>query len=213
LFIELSEFLRCPEPHEESFCVVAPDEMVGRVIVRGIVGCPACKREYPIRDGVVDFGAAAAAAAAAEAAEAADPDVVWASLGLTSPGGFVVLVGSACRLATALGERLGGVHFVGLNPTMDVGMSPGLSLLRHPGCIPLRQSMARGVVLGAEAAREPWISEGARVLLDGLRLVAVAEALSAPGLDRLAEGRGLWVGQKAGKASRKTGRRPTADSR
>lgn len=199
MFVELSEFLRCPEPHEESFCVVAPDAMVGRMILAGVVGCPVCRREYPIRQGVVQFGEAAEPEGGGEAGGAAgqaDADDVWALLGLTSPGGFVVLVGSASRLAPALGQRLGGVHFVGVNPAAGVEMSPGLSLLRHPSRIPLRQSMARGVVLGAEAAGDPWIREGVRVLLGGLRLVAVAETASAPGLDRLASGPGLWVGQK-----------------
>jgi len=201
LFIELSEFLRCPEPHGDSFCVVAPDEMTGRMIVRGVVGCPVCKREYRIEHGVVRFSGAAAEHAADPGRQPGvpteqDPDVVWALLGLTSPGGFVVLVGSASRLAPALAVRMGGVHFVGVNPPGDVACSPVLTLLAHPNQIPLRQSMARGVVLGAEVAAEPWISEGARVLLAGLRLVAVAETLSAPGLDQLAVGNGLWVGQK-----------------
>ena len=196
MFIELSEFLRCPEPHEESFCVVAPGVMAGRMIMRGIVGCPVCQREYPIRQGVVHFGETVATPATAATAEAADPDVIWTLLGLTSPGGFVVLGGSAARLVRGLAERMGGVHFVGVNPPPDVEVSPVLTLLAHPDRIPLRRSMARGVVLGADACREPWISEGARVLLTGLRLVAVAEAVSAPGLDQVAVGRGLWVGQK-----------------
>ncbi len=196
MFIELSEFLRCPEPHDETFCVVAPEEMVGRMIVRGVVGCPICRREYPIDAGVVRFGGAAEAAGAAGAAE---PDAVWALLGLTSPGGFVVLVGSAARLAVPLAERMGGVHLVGVNAPGDIPASPALSLLAHPDRIPLRQAMARGVVLGAESATEPWVTEGVRVLLPGLRLVAAADSLSTPGLDQLAAGNGLWVGQKHGK--------------
>jgi uncharacterized protein YbaR (Trm112 family) len=196
LFIEISEFLRCPQPHDDSVCVIVPHEMLGRMIVRGVVGCPVCKQEYPITDGVVRFGETAATA---EPAATADADVIWALLGLTSPGGAVVLVGSAARLATPLAQRLGGIHFVGVNAGPGVEMSPVLTLLRHPHRIPLRHGMARGVVLGAEAAVEPWIREGGRVLLNGQRLVAVAETLSAPGLDPLAAGRGLWVGQKSGK--------------
>lgn len=196
MFIELSEFLRCPEAHEDSFCVVVPDEMDGRMIVRGTVGCPVCRREYPIRHGVVHFAGAGTAGRVEGALQATDPQVVWPLLGLTNPGGFVTLVGSAVRLAGALAERRGGVHFVGVNPPVGLAYSPELTLLAHPDKIPLRQSSARGVVLGAEAAREPWISEGTRVLLNGQRLVAVAESVSAPGLDQLAAGRGLWVGQK-----------------
>ncbi len=172
---------------------MAPDAMVGRMIVRGIVGCPVCKREYRIDRGVAYFGQPAEAA---EAVAAADPDVVWALLGLTSPGGFVVLVGSASRLAPALAARMGGVHFVGLNAPADVEFSPVLTLLAHPSQIPLRRSMARGVVLGAEVAAAPWISEGTRVLLKGLRLVAVTDRVADSALEPLAAGKGLWVGEK-----------------
>lgn len=196
MFIEISEFLRCPQPHEDSFCVVVPHEMTGRMILRGVVGCPVCKREYPITDGEVRFGETAGAAEAAEAAGMAD--VIWALLGLTGPGGLVVLVGSATRLAGALAARMGGVHFVGLNASAGIEISPELSLLRHPDRIPWRHAVARGVVLGAETAAAPWIGEGVRVLLNGQRLVAVAETMAAPGLVRLAAGRGLWVGQKRG---------------
>jgi uncharacterized protein YbaR (Trm112 family) len=195
LFIELSEFLRCPEPHAQTFCVVAPDEMAGRMIARGIVGCPACRREYPIENGVVRFGAAPAEDGAA-GVEPPDPDIVQALLGLAGPGGFVVLVGTAARLAGPLAERLAGVHFVGIDAPTDVAPSPALSLLVHPATIPLRDAMARGVMLGAEHAGAPWLAEGTRVLLSGLRLLVVGEDVVAPGLEQLAVGRGLWVGRK-----------------
>lgn len=193
MFIELSEFLRCPEPHDDTFCVVAPQEMAGRVIVRGLVGCPVCQREYPIEGGVVQFGAVEGV----EAAQAPDPEAVWALLGLAGAGGFVVLVGSAARLAAPLAARLDGVHLVAVNPARGLKPPSAVSVLTHPRQIPLRDAMARGVVLGAEAAVEPWVREGARVLLPGLRLVAVAEDVSAPGLERLAAGKGLWVGRKS----------------
>lgn len=195
MFIELSEFLRCPESHQDTFCVVAPEEMTGRMIVRGLVGCPICHKEYPIEDGVVRFGAVEGAEEA-ERAEPADSQAVGALLGLTGPGGFVVLVGSAARLAGALATRLDGVHLVTINAAAEPQASSPVSSLTHPNRIPLRDAMARGVVLGAESAAEPWVTEGARVLLPGLRLVAAAETLSAPGLDRLAVGNGLWVGRR-----------------
>jgi hypothetical protein len=197
LFIELAEFLRCPEPHQDTFCVVAPEQMTGRSIVRGIVGCPICHHEYAIENGVVRFGAVEAVEAA-KAVEA-DPEAVWALLGITGPGGFVVLVGSAARLAEGLAARMEGVHFVAVNGAPDPRPSPAMSRLTHPNRIPLRDAMARGVVLGAESAAEPWIGEAVRVLLPGLRLVAAAQTLSAPGLELLAAAKGLWVGQKTGK--------------
>jgi hypothetical protein len=171
--------------------------MAGRSVVRGTVGCPICHREYPIEDGVVEFGAVEAARAVE--AVPADAGAVWALLGITGPGGFVVLVGSATPMATELAARMDGVHFVAVNGAPHAQPLPGVSGLAHPSRIPLRDAMARGVVLGAESAAEPWIGEATRVLLPGLRLVAVASSLSAPGLERLAAGNGLWVGRKTGK--------------
>jgi hypothetical protein len=133
----------------------------------------------------------------AERAEGADPEAVWALLGLTGPGGFVVLVGSAAQLAPGLASRMDGVHLVAINPGRGWDPSSAVSALTHPSRIPLRDAMARGVVLGAESSLEPWVKEGTRVLLPGLRLVAAAEALSAPGLERLAAGKGLWVGRRS----------------
>jgi len=102
---------------------------------------------------------------------------------------------------------MGGVHFVGVNAPPEVAASPALSLLAHPEKIPLRDAMARGVILGAEHATAPWVAEGTRVLLDGLRLIVVSEQVAAPGLEQLAVGRGLWVGQKTGTRDAGSGKR------
>lgn len=195
MYIELTEFLRCPEDHDDAFCIVLPDEMAGRTIMRGVIGCPVCRREYPIRDGVAEFGGQPPAVPVAPAAPL-DPDIVAALLGLTNPGGFVILLGSAATLAAALAERLGGVHFVGINAPDGTEVSPALTLLNHQRKIPLRSAVARGVVVPAEMAHAAWLGEGARVLLRGQRVVVAAEDVVVPGLESVATGRGLWVGQK-----------------
>lgn len=196
MFIELTEFLRCPEDHDDAFCIVLPDEMVGRTIVRGVIGCPACRREYPIRNGVAEFGGHPPQTPAVHAAPE-DADVVAALLGLTNPGGFVILMGSAAALAARLRDRLAGVHLVGVNAPGGTEVSPALTLLHHERKIPLRSAVARGVVVPAEMAQPGWLGEAARVLLRGQRLVVAAEDVVVPGLEAVAAGRGLWVGQKA----------------
>src|SRR6266704_2911911 len=55
MHIELTEMLRCPEAHELDVLVLSTGEMLGRMVRSGVVGCPRCKREYPIVKGVVDF--------------------------------------------------------------------------------------------------------------------------------------------------------------
>lgn len=201
--------LRCPEPHEESFCVVAPDAMVGRSVWRGVVGCPVCRKEFPIRDGVAEFGPIPPARLPDSASSALpEAEVVAALLGLGGPGGYLVLLGSAVRLVPELGQWLGGVHFVGINAPPDAARPGMLSLLTCERKIPLRASMARGVVIGPDFAVEPWIGEAVRVVLEGLRVVVIGGELGqVEGLVQLAAGRGMWVGEKTGSGggSRKEG--------
>ncbi|MBI4420649.1 MAG: hypothetical protein HY560_07470 [Gemmatimonadetes bacterium] len=193
MFIELTEFLRCPAEHPDAHCVLVPEQMAGRSVIRGVVGCPACRRQYSISDGVVRFGLPPALSAPPELRRA---DAVAALLGLTGPGGYVVLVGSAVRLGKDLASLLGGIHFVGVNAPAGDGETPALSLLEAEASVPLRSAVARGVVLGAEYLKEPWTDEAVRVLLRGLRLITFTETAEIEGLDQLAAGKGMWVGEK-----------------
>lgn len=197
MFIELVEYLRCPATHDETYVVLVLEESVGRDVKRGSVGCPVCRAEYPIVDGIVEFNGDESRDATVHIGDAvAEPTVVQALLGLASPGGYVVLVGSATRLARPLAEELPGVHFVGVNPPPDVESSPLMSPLRASRLIPMRTATVRGVVVGTEHARSPWLEQGVRVLLNGQRLVVQLEVDDVPGMERLATGQGLWVGEK-----------------
>lgn len=197
MFIELADLLRCPAPHAEAHVVVATGEMIGREIVRGLIACPACHAEYRIERRVCRFGAIDHAETAETPADVPDAAALHAFLGLSSPGGYVVLVGSAARAADGLAGLLGGVHFVGVNAPPNVWSSVALSLLEAPATIPVRTAAVRGVVVGGEHAREPWLAEAARVVLPGLRIVVLSNDGSVEGVERMATGPGLWVGQKA----------------
>ena len=194
MFVELTEFLRCPAEHPETHCVLATAAMVGRDVVKGVVGCPACQREYSIHDGVARFGDPPDVPPAARPLP--DPSVIQALLGISSPGGYLVLIGSAAGLAAGLANALGEGHLVAINAPQSVKPAPGLSLLTAASAVPLRGAMARGVVLGQEFAGEPWVSQCGRVLLPGLRMVVLAERAAVNGLTTLAAEDGMWVGQK-----------------
>lgn len=205
MHIELTEMLRCPEEHREEFLVLSTSEMNGRMVWIGLVGCPVCRRNFEIIDGIVDFtevvtGERQLRAVRRTPAPASpvilDPPSLQALLDLGGPGGYVVLLGSAARLAEGLAGLMGGIHFVGINAPPDVEELPVLSLLQTDRAIPLRQSMARGVVVGAELARTPWVAEGVRVLLRGRRLVIEDEQAAPEGLRKLVSGQGVWVGEK-----------------
>ena len=210
MHIELTEMLRCPEQHREDAMVLSTGEMIGRMVRSGLVGCSVCRREFLIKDGIVDFAGSAeqGALTSADPGPAArgesapcpplpSPADLQALLELSGPGGFVVLLGDAARCAAGLAGLMAGIHFVGVNAPADADELPALSLLRASGGIPLRQAMARGVVVGADLATSPWLAEAHRILLRGRRFVSLHDKPEVPiGLEKLAVAKGLWLGEK-----------------
>jgi hypothetical protein len=182
-------------------CVVAPDEMDGRRVVSGTIGCPVCEVEHAIVEGVVNFGEDPLLGTGSRSddltvEETPDAGRVQALLNLGSSGGYVVLVGSCTRLAEELAASTSHVHFVGVNPPPGLRATESLSLLRSPNVIPLKDNSVRGVLMGREYVRNRWMDEAGRVSAEGGRLVAVIEQISAAGVLQLAVGEGMWVGKK-----------------
>ncbi len=223
MHIELTEMLRCPEPHREDAMVLSTGEMVGRMVRSGLIGCSVCRKEFLITNGIVDFvgsaeqgpvtpghrpGVSRDTIGSADPGPAArgepgprpglpSPVDLQALLELSGPGGFVVLLGDAARHAVGLGGLMGGIHFIGINAPAGLEELPVLSLVRTKAVIPLRQSIARGVVVGADLATSPWLVEAHRILLRGRRVVALKEKPELPiGLAKLAVAKGVWVGEK-----------------
>jgi len=195
LFIELAEYLKCPVDHKDAFLVLATGAMKGRAIRYGTLGCPVCRAEYLVVQQCIRFGPRPDLPEPAGDLPAAD--TVQALIGLESPGGYVVLVGSAAGLAQDLAVVMPGVHFVCLNAPSDATPSVTRSLMESTATIPLRAGVVRGVVLGSEYGTAPWLAEAARVLLAGQRAVVLREGVEPPkGLTAMATGQGMWVGRK-----------------
>src|SRR2546430_5767462 len=172
--------LRCPESHGEAFLVMSTGEMLGRMVRSGILGCPICRREFPIAKGVVNFSGgemrdAGWVAATGDSHPASriphpvDSETLQALLDLSGPGGYVVLVGAAARHAVGLAGLMSGIHFIGINAPGDVEELPVLSLLVCPGMIPLRQTIARGAVVGSDRLGSEWLAEARRGGVPGRR--------------------------------------------
>ena len=208
MHIELTEMLKCPEPHREEMLVLSTGEVRDRMVRSGIIGCPVCHKEYPISRGIVNFRRSKERVSNESSGPRpayqppsplpiADAARLQALLELSGPGGYVVLVGAAARQAPRLGALMEGIHFVGVNPPSDLEEQPTLSLLYASEKVPLRTAVARGVVVGADLATSPWLVEAHRVLLRGRRFVVVNEDPELPiGLEKLAAENGLWVGEK-----------------
>jgi uncharacterized protein YbaR (Trm112 family) len=200
VFIELTDILRCPRPHEEAFLVLAPVVMEQRRVVAGVLGCPVCGAEYPIEDAVARFDRASGPPpepteppGPARAAPAYEADALLAFLDLQGAGGYVCLVGGAARHAAPLAERAPGVHVVAVNPPAGVAPAAMVSLLRSPVTVPIKRRQVRAVALGADHTTRGWIEEARRILLPGLRLLVEDEAAEPAGITPLARGGGLLV--------------------
>ena len=191
MFIELTDHLRCPNQHDESFLVLLPGTMEGRSVRSGNLGCPVCGRTFQLIDGVFDTGDAPATEVAHSVLDA---DAITALVGLSGPGGYLTLVGAAGALWSEVAERNSGVALVAVNPPPSVVDGPGISVVRSSR-LPLKTGSMRGVVLSRPFADDPhWVREAARVVLPGLRIVGEGKDPLADMLELLASAEGVWVG-------------------
>jgi len=192
MFIELTDHLRCPEEHDEAFLVLLADELAGRSVRTGTLGCPVCDRRFTLRDGVLDTGGAPPASAAGPTR--LSPDAIAALAGLGGPGGYLVLVGSPAAEWQGVADRIPGVGLVAVNPPDGVVDEEGISVLRG-GRLALKSRSMRGVVLGAPFGGAPgWVEEAGRVVLPGLRVVGEGTDPPPDGIDLMASADGVWVG-------------------
>jgi hypothetical protein len=196
VFIELTEALRCPRAHEESYVVCIPVLMDGRRVVRGVLGCPVCQAEYLITDGVVHFDAAPPGLSAEAPASSLTVEAIQAFIDLRGPGGYVLLVGSAGRFGPELADALERVHVVGVNPPADAAPTAGFSILRSAEGLPIKRRSMRAVVIGHDAAKGAWLDAALDTVLPGLRAVIEDEGAGPAGFAELARGAGVVVGER-----------------
>jgi uncharacterized protein YbaR (Trm112 family) len=190
MFIELTDHLRCPADHAESYLVLLPDRMDGRSVREGRLGCPVCGRTYPLVSGILDLGGESPDAPGSTLLE---PEALTALVGLSGPGGYLVLVGSPADRWPEVSELNPGVGLVAVNPGPEIAEAPGISIIRS-AMLPLKTRSMRGVVLGSPYGGDPrWIADAVRVVLPGLR-VAGEGAIPSAGIDLMASAGGVWVG-------------------
>lgn len=190
MHIELTDHLRCPMSHDESFVVLLPDRMDGRLVTAAHLGCPVCGWGTSWTDAIPDFGGGTPGAGA----PAFDAAAALALLGLEGPGGWLALVGRAGALAGEMTTLLPGVGVVAVNPPEDVTPDPAINVVRS-GAWPLKRHAMRGVVIGTDAAA--MAPHAAASALPGLRVVGEgAPPTLGVGDELLADAGGAWVIRK-----------------
>src|SRR5512140_3786333 len=107
--------------------------MEGRTVMAGHLGCPQCGWAVAFDDGVVRFGGGAPSVADT----VLTADAVATLLGISGPGGYVALVGSAARVIPELAVLLPGVRLVAINPPAG-GAADGPASLLYAGRMPIK---------------------------------------------------------------------------
>jgi uncharacterized protein YbaR (Trm112 family) len=199
VFIDLVDDLRCPRPHHETWLVAASELTDGRDIIEGTLGCPVCRAEYPIRDGVVWFTEPGEAAAATATSEPdGDPELALrlaAFLDLSDGPGLAVLAGSWAPAAPLLREVV-PTHLVLLNPRPPVPAGNGVSVVQALAGIPLANGSCRGVALDDANADAIRLGAATRVLAPRGRLVAPAPTPAPDGVTELVRDAQVWVAER-----------------
>ncbi len=194
MFIELVDSLRCPNPHEESWLVMAAERMEARHVLEGTLGCHVCGAQFPVRRGIsdlrLDAGAPRQDSGAGVAPE--DPMRLAALLGLVLEGtnGFALLEGSRARVAAALGALV-EMPIICVNPPPALVAMPGLSLILAGDAMPLAAGAARAAAVATPGA----LASAVHCTRAGGRIVApVGQAVPA-GVRELARDERDWVAE------------------
>lgn len=182
------------------------DELVARHIVSGELGCPVCEARYAVREGVVDFAAGSPTRGAGDdssmsvelSATRGEAAVRAAALlGLTEPGGIVVLAGEWSAAAYGVLEMVEGVQLLALDYAPGLASGGALSLALIANVLPLAAGSVRGIALDAAHATPSLLAGAARALAPGGRLIAPASTLVPESLQELARDDDHWVAAAA----------------
>jgi len=187
MHLDVIPTLRCPREHEESGLVLVADATRGRHVVTGVLGCPICEAEYPVRAGVAYFTDAVAAAG-----DARDDEVIRtaAMLGLTEPGGVVMLAGHWASLANAISE-IGGALVLVVNPPAITQYDEPVSVMYAGDQVPIAEHALRAIAIDAPLPANNLAS----VLRPKGRLVATHAVSVPPAIDEIARDADYWVGE------------------
>ncbi len=201
MFIEVVDAFRCTRDHELTWLVAQADRLEDRDILTGELGCPVCGARYPIVAGVADFrDPAARGAAPAPARAAADlPERALraaALLGLTEPGGLVVLAGAWGDAAPDVAALVEGVHVLAIDPAAGVSSGFGVSVACAGAVLPLRPDSVRAIAIDAAHARAAFIESSVAALRPSGRLLAPAAAPLPAGIAERARDTRDWLGEK-----------------
>jgi len=212
MHLELVELLRCPNPHAPSVLVVSSDKTSARYVMQGVLGCPECGAEYPIRDGISLFGADSPEAARGSTVDPANADSelalrVAAQLAMTEGRSVYTLVGYSSRVVLAIRAvvpaRLIVINPVGVDAIGDASITLATApagVVRTQGRLPLTRSRMDGLAFASQPDAG-WLAQAVELLKPGGRVVAPATGAVPVGVVELVRDAHQWVATRERVAS------------
>lgn len=196
MFIELIDGLRCTADHRSICLVAAITKRNDRQVVEGTLGCPTCRREYAIRDGVAYFGERSGVRSTSSALDPEGAMRIGAFLAV-SEGITVALVGQWAQYASDL-ANLVGLRAFAINPGAAVAESERVGVLYSENRLPFKAGSLRGVAIDESGWTANDISLATRALSAGGRMVAPATSPVPDDIEEIARDEDVWVGEKRG---------------
>lgn len=174
MFTELIDLLRCPNAHEDSWLVASSSRSIGRHIVAGRLGCPVCRSSFEIVDGEPRFSAPVTHPAASAMSESSAFRLA-AQLHLVEAPEAVLLTGAWSAAVDALLRIAPTIRLVIGDRRVELPLDERVSALTLPALgLPFAAGALRGVALDADHASTARLTDCARVVRAGGRLVAPA---------------------------------------
>jgi len=198
MFIELLDGLRCVEDHPQIPLVAAILQRDERFVVRGVLGCPACRREYQLEDGAAWFRDRNGDVEAQQSLPRDDEGAMRIGAFLAAAdGATIALVGDWARYAIELSELV-GLRAYAVNPQEPIGESERVGTLYSDNRLPFTDGSLRGVAIDDSDWSADQLRVAVRSLSAGGRMVAPA-TLPVPGeMEEIARDDLWWIGEKRG---------------
>jgi len=190
MLLTLVDSLRCPAPHEASSLVLSVESWTGPRIVEGLLGCPRCHARYPIHRGTAHFTSRPASVRREPAGDLPDAIRLAAQLGLTEPGGVILLAG---RYSSAHDALASVIDVTCLLVDAAESTSPSAVNILVADRLPLLDRVLRGAALEGEGTR--LIPELERCVRSGGRIVAPISTQRLSNARVVAEDAHEWVAE------------------
>jgi uncharacterized protein YbaR (Trm112 family) len=168
MHILLTDILTCPRCGPAFGLILLADAAEERRVLEGVLGCSNCREKYPVRAGVVDFGAPP------QELEPSDDDAaaerLAAMLGVARGPAFLLLAGPAAAHASALARILDDVEVLTIGVAARSDDPPGVNRIYARAPLPLASGKVAGAAVTG-AASESLLEEGARTVAPLGRLI------------------------------------------